>query len=104
MTKQVAETIIKQLGGVGRLTSMIGAKDFLNMDIGSGKGGLQFRFARAVKSINRVKIMLNSKDLYDITFYAGSAMNIRAVKEFKDIYADQLVSLFEKETGLYLSI
>lgn len=100
--KDVATTIIKQLGGSGKLNTMIGMKNAAYGD--EGRGHLTFRFKGSRKA-NSVKIVLTGKDLYDITFYKiGRGVNIKEVKTFDDVFADQLIEIFESFTGLYLSL
>ena len=102
-----ADTTLKQLGGSGRLKAMIGAKDFMSDD---GGKTLMFKFPnRGAGKPNYVKITLTSADLYDIQFgritnkkAAGPAL--KKLKSYDGIYADQLKSIFEKETGLRLSL
>ena len=61
---QIAQTIIKQLGGSGRLTAMIGARSFV-----AGDDYVDIRFtAKAANKSNLIKVALNSNDLYDVTF------------------------------------
>lgn len=95
---KVAATILTQLGGAGRLSVMIGARDFL--DCGDG---LAFRFAaRAFRSINRLKVTLCPDDTYAITFYKGRIAD--TVCETSGIYADGLREAIEHYTGLALSL
>jgi hypothetical protein len=98
--KQIAETIIQQMGGAGRITAMVGAKDFMY-----GEGYVTFKF-KGSRKMNVVKIQLNSMDLYDVTFmkYSPKNLDCKTVKEFEGIYCDQLKELFENQTGLYLSL
>lgn len=97
---EIAEIILQQLGGSRRLTAMIGAKYFSAI-----KNGLSFRFsARAKNGTNYVKIVLNSKDLYDVEFGSIRGSSFKVKNEFNDIYADQLIEIFEDTTGLYLSL
>ena len=111
--ESVADTILKQLGGGSRLKAMIGARDIFSDD---GGKALVFKFPNKKKSgPNYVKIKLTSKDLYDIEFgritmkkdpdWPGVKMpSYKKLKRIDDIYADQLVDIFERETGLYLKI
>lgn len=92
----IAQTILQQLGGARRLVAFTGAYNFVATGM-----GVSFRIKN--RSINYVKIKLNGKDLYDVHFSKISGTKEINVKEFKDIYFDQLVELFEKETGMYLS-
>ncbi len=61
----VANTILAQLGGGGRLTAMIGATNFLG-----SANSLQFRFAApATNGANSVRIVLDASDTYTVEFY-----------------------------------
>jgi hypothetical protein len=56
--------------------------------------------------MNRVKIILNEMDLYNIEFskFTRSTLELKVVEEFENIYCDQLGDVFETTTGLYLSL
>jgi hypothetical protein len=96
--KQIAETILEQLGG--RLISMIGAHHMFH----HADGALSFKFkARASNGSNHCKVTLVN-DLYTVVFTSirGSKVTIRGT--FEGVYNDQLMALFERETGLYLTM
>jgi hypothetical protein len=93
---QVAQTIAEQLGGTGRLKMMTGAYNF-----GTSGNNLTFRIKNSFK-VNYVRITLNGKDLYDLQFGRVSGTKFTIVKEYSDIYNDQLIELFEQTTGMYL--
>lgn len=98
MSQNIASIILVQLGGSGRLTAMIGARDFL--DCGDA---LTFRFsARGKGGINRVKVRLAEDDTYTVTFYKGRLAD--QVAEVDGIYADGLREAIENRTGLALSL
>lgn len=111
LKEAVADTILKQLGGGNRLKAMIGARDIFSDD---GGKSLVFKFPNRKKSApNYVKITLTPKDLYDIEFgritmkkepggFGIKMPTYKKLKTHKGIYADQLVDLFERTTGLYL--
>lgn len=88
---------IRQLGGFGRLKTFVGAKDFV-----SDGNTLRFRF-KGSKVATHLSITLNSLDTYDLKFLKVWGKDVKTVKEFENIYADQLVEIFEETTGLYLS-
>jgi hypothetical protein len=102
---QIANTIIGQLGGFGKLKAMTGAKDISALD-----SGVQFSIGRNAASVNRVRITLNGLDLYDLEFgsirkkrnASGYSVTIKA--EHKNVYNDQLTELFEQATGMRLSL
>ena len=92
--------ILQQLGGTGRLSMMLGAKDFL-----VGDDLAQFRIGRGAKQkINRIVISLASDDTYSVTFYAGTALNLRRVSEQHGVYVESLRPVLESTLGMYLSL
>jgi len=99
-TKANAECIFDQMGGTGRLSVMLGATGFTYC---CDNAYVLFKF-KMCKTFNYIKITLNSMDLYEIEFGKIWGANIKNVTKFDGIYADQLKPLFEKETGLYLSL
>jgi hypothetical protein len=109
--KEISDTILQQLGGTGSLKAFTNAKNFTY----SKDGTTSFQFSLCKKS-NAVKIRLNGNDLYDVEFVKAGSKSERiegtnlkfrtstrkTVSEYEDICCDQLVNLFERETGLYL--
>lgn len=99
---QIAKTILKQLGGSGRLSAMIGANTFI--DHGNG---VSFKFPQRDKPSKRgnyLKITLNGLDYYDLEFQYLRGYNSRVVKEFTNIEAGQLRSVIERQIGMRLSL
>jgi len=96
----VANEIVRQLGGSGRLGAMIAASQYVYTD-----NSLQFKFKGSKKS-NMIKITLNSMDLYDVEFikYSPSKYTCKTVKAENGIYNDMLKDRIEQFTGLYLSL
>jgi len=98
---QIAETILSQLGGLGRLTAMLGVRRVAPMD-----RGLVIRFAaRARRRINSITVEFCRDDTYRVEFWSIRlpADPVR-VSEYSGIYADSLRELIEGETGLALSL
>jgi hypothetical protein len=101
--QQIAAVIIQQLGGKGRLAAMTGAKDFLAIE-----NGLQFGVGKNAAGVNKVRIVLVTGDLYDVEF--GTVRRVKGVPTYKVLdetkgaYADMLKPLFEKATGMYLTL
>lgn len=93
----VAKTILQQLGGMGKLVVMTGAYNFIDL-----KNGVSFKIKN--RKVNYVKIVLNGKDLYDVIFGRIAVGKLKVTAEHNDIYYDQLIPLFEKETGMYLKL
>lgn len=99
----VANTILAQLGGGGRLTAMIGAQNFLG-----DATSLKFQFAAPAKNgANLVRIQLDPSDTYTVEFYKiGRApkSECEKINSLSFVYDDQLVPVIESETGLRLTL
>jgi hypothetical protein len=96
-----ADITLQQLGG-RRFIAMTGAHSFLSCDDGDT---LRFRLPRSTGAkVNFIKITLNWRDLYDVEFgrcsKSGGIPVYRMLSEAKNIYAEDLVPLFTRETGL----
>lgn len=98
------ETIEQLTGGkgIGTLQSMIGANNFTYDE---SEEALRFQFKGSRKA-NMVRIILNSKDLYDVEFYQFSkkTLDVKAKGVFNDVYNDELQRTFEDYTGLRTSL
>jgi hypothetical protein len=94
----IADIIMDQLGGARKLRMMIGMVQYF---FGLSRSGafLQFDYKMSRHS-NKARITLNGSDTYTVEFYKGNKLVLS--KEY--IYGDMLISLFEKTTGLYLSL
>jgi len=94
----VALTILSQLGGSRRLTSFVGAKNFV-----ASSDGVSFKFvAKAKDGINYCTVILDPSDTYSVTFTKIRSLVAKVVSTHEGIYCDQLVELFERTTGLFL--
>lgn len=112
----IAKTILQQMGGSGALAAFIGAYNYV-----AHEDGVSFKWkAKAKNGANYFRVKLNSMDLYDLEF--GRLRNVmpigltaeaiekavidsyKVTKEISGVYWDQLIELFEKETGLYLTL
>jgi hypothetical protein len=98
VNQMIAQEIINQIGGVGRLQAMIGANAFVAVD-----AGVMFKF-KGSRKWNCIEIKFNGRDLYDVTFYKITKLKIAKQETIEDIYNDQLKGLIERHTGLYLSL
>mgnify|MGYP001575726484 CR=1 FL=1 len=103
MTEEAARTVISQLGGMGRLRTMVGAYDLLRGYDEAGWPAFSFKF-KGSKSFNFARITLTPLDVYAVRIGKVSGYKLINVKDFTDIYAEQLRPLFERTTGLYLSM
>lgn len=105
--KEVAEAIYAQLGG-RRAAVMIGMRGLVSGTDDAGNAYLSFRF-KAGRKADYCTVTLTPADLYDMTvekvsYGARQGLRRKVVAEHKGVYADQLKELFEKATGLYLSL
>ncbi len=103
----IAETILNQMCGIRNISMMTSAKDFLDLE-----NGVSFKFSGCEK-VNYVKVVLNGMDTYDLEFgkismkktdFGVRMPDYKKIKEFSDVYNDQIKGLFERFTGLYLSL
>jgi len=101
MSQQIALNILDQMGGRGRIATMLGTKRFFSYD-----DGVAFSFSNKKRSApNQVKITLDPSDTYTMTFLRVSRNgDFKEKGRFTRIYADQLVEIFERQTGLFLSL
>ena len=99
----VAQTILQQLGGSGRLKAMIGAKHFMSIDKGMG---LSFQFPNQNRSQpNAVNIRYNAgTDEYNVEFGRASNSGYKVLKKVDGVQASELKRLFTQTTGLHLSL
>ena len=107
---QVANTILKQLGG-NRFKVMTGSYNFV-----AGENALHMRLRRNKTSANVLIITLNSKDLYTMEFkritsgrFNSKTMTVskptnKTIEKFEDIYFDQLEDIFTQVTSLYTKL
>ena len=95
----VANTIYRQLGG-NRFRVMTGAKNMVSLENGIG-----MRIGRNKTNANYMEVVLNSMDLYDITFAKVTKYGeMKSVKTYDNVYNDMLVEIFESHTGMYTSL
>ena len=92
-----AQTILKQMGGAGRIKTMIGAKNFV-----SSGNSVMFQFPNPNRIANKVRITLDPNDTYTMEFYKGASAD--PVKSFEGLYASDLRKTFEQFTKMYLSL
>lgn len=98
----VAQTIANQIGG----------KALYMMGVGQVVGspmGVSFKI-KGSKVANYVKVTLTASDLYDVGFYkvtkskALPGFKMKVVAELEGVYADQLKTVLESNTGLLLKL
>ena len=95
--KEIAATIYKQIGG-NSFKAMVGGYNFI---YSKDKNDLSFMF-RMCRKANVCSIVLNSMDLYDMTFAKLNKASGKydEVESFSGLYFDSLESTFERFTGL----
>lgn len=97
---EIANTILVQMGGAGRIRAMVGAKTFVTIE-----NGVRFYFPNRERTRgNCVEIVLAGDDTYTVSFWNTSKKAARLSRKFDGIYCDQIKGCFEKQTGLRLSI
>jgi len=95
----IGNTILEQMGG-RRLSAMLGVQQYYDI-----RNGVGFKWPNRQRSKgNYVEIVLNGKDLYDMTFFNVSRSGKKRVAQFNDLFAESLVRVFEDHTGWYLRL
>lgn len=102
--KVIIQTIYTQLGG-SKFTTMTGAK--LSYSTNSkDQPVLHCKLPSDIKIRNNINLVLITYniglDLYEYTFInTRKDTENQIIKQINDVYADDLIPLFEEETGLY---
>jgi len=101
----VANEIFRQLGGQ-KFVTMTGAKAFIGLTKETcGIDGIRMKIGRNKTNHNWMEVTLNSLDLYDVAFAKLTKLGERkSLKEYKNVYNDSLVELFETHTGMYTKL
>ena len=92
---ETAKIILDQLGGERKLVMFTGAYNFVAIN-----NGVTFKIKN--RGVNFIQIVLNYKDLYNVTFSKTFKETLKTVSYNHDVYFDELIPLFEKQTGMYL--
>lgn len=101
--RQVAMTILDQMGGQRRLSAMLGVQQFLILS--SGDPGIAIKWPnRQASKGNYVEVRLAGDDTYTMEFFNVSVRGKKSVKKFRGVYADMLRDTFERQTGWYLRL
>lgn len=102
--QEVAQIILQQMGGNNRLVAMVGANSFTYGSIdynGFTQPFVSFKFKMNPKMKSLRVIYEEGKDTYVMQFLGRTG---KVIKEFGDVYCDDLVDIFEETTGLYLRL
>lgn len=90
---EIAKTIHSQLGG-NKFSVMTGAKlSVINK-------GLQIRLTLGKAKIVTV-VLDEGMDLYEVKFFSLRKGETKLLSSFEQVYCDELVDIFETNTGLY---
>lgn len=107
MTNQeIAQTIIEQMGGLGKIRAMVSASQFVCIGSDGDHGpGVQFSF-KGCRKANKCRVTLNGDDTYRFELYKFNrkTFDCPQVFEIDGAYWDMLKPVFEEETGLRLSL
>jgi len=90
----VAKCILAQLGG-NQFVAMTGARQLV-----SDYHSLQFGVGRNHAGVNKVRIVHNGADLYDMYCYKIRNLEVKLLSQDEDIYAEDLRKVFTERTGL----
>ena len=96
--QQIAQTIVNQLGG-NKFQAMTGAKFSAN----ANQNGVVFSF-KGCRKANTCWITLEDNDTYSMQIEKWVGTKITTIKSVQDVYAEQLVTIFENATGLATSL
>lgn len=109
-TKQIAETILAQLGG-SKFIAMTGAGSFSHGNFSKtnhAEPGLSMRIGRNPKRVMGVIVTLNDSDTYRVRFLRTHKVNgftdVQTTADVDGVYCDMLREVFERHTGLYTSL
>ena len=107
--EEITKNIFNQIGGRTSML-MLGTTlaNCMQIDNQVQGNGLRIGKIKSTKA-NTIDIILNGKDLYDVSFYVmkitkGYDVKVTKKVEFEDIYCDGLMDLIEAQTGLYLTL
>ncbi len=97
---QIAQTIIDQLGGLGKISAMVGANNFLIEE-----AGISFQF-KGCRKAKKCIIDLLPSDLYRMRLgkLNRKTLDFDILHEEEGLYWDMLKPEFERATGLDLSL
>lgn len=102
--KEIAKTIYTQLGG-NRFTTMTGAK--LSYSINSkNQPVLNIKLPTDIRIKNNINLVLVAYniglDVYEYSFInTRRKLENQIIRRINEVYTDDLIPLFEEETGLY---
>jgi len=98
--KVAGETILGQMGGRARLGAMLGARK-----VEARGDGLSFEWSnrRAIRG-NKVAVEAAAGGAYKVTFLLKTAKGERPLRVYDGVRPDQIVDVFERQTGMFLRL
>lgn len=103
MADMLVTNFIKQQYGGRALSLFTGAKDYTGTE-----NSLTFRIPSAKNAITHVVTTLTPADTYTVEFlnchFTKNGFKREVVLTHTDVYCDQLLDIFEQETGLYATL
>lgn len=92
----IAQTILSQIKTIDPMATFAwGAKDLVNMG-----DGLKFKTTGMVKWKGYVYVRYNdATDLYDIEFFRIRNFEVKNDKQFRDVFAEDLVNFIDSVVG-----
>ena len=97
-TDEVARTILYQLGG-HRFVQMTGAKNLVGSD-----DSLSFKIGSNAEKITHVRVTLTPAGDYTLEFLKIRGTMIKPLHTAEHVYADNLPRVFERHTGMGVSL
>jgi len=96
----IGRTILQQMGGAGRLKAMLGMNYVRFLP-----SGVEFSWPNKTRTKgNLVRVILEPSDTYKMEFFNATRGSRKLVKSLRDVYAEDLVHLFEHQTGWFLRL
>ena len=82
---------------------LTGSRGFTSSNEGRG---LVFQAGANVKTVTHVEIILEASDTYTVRFSRldGRTCRMSTLAEHADVYAEDLLDIFEDETGLFATL
>lgn len=105
--RDVALTIVEQLGGVESLRLMLGASIQLELDydpaLGAGLLVTGIDMTEVGGRATAFRVRLAPSDTYDVEVFEGAKGNLALIDSVDDIYSDMLIECVERRTGYSLT-
>ncbi len=99
---EISNTILAQIKASDKWAlAAWGANQFIALNESNLiRGGVEFKCSGSkVRRGGKVVIELNSSDLYDVTLYRISGVNVKVLGERKGVFFDELVTALDELIG-----